>query len=199
MQFHHHGYVSGDPRVQPAAGVGLDRPEELPDEVDVLVVGTGPAGMIPAAQLSPFPDVTTRTVDRRTGRLAIGQADGIQARSVETFQAFGFAGRITEEASRITEMCFWHPDPADPARIVRGERPPDDPSGITEFPHLIVNQARVLDYFAEYMAASPSRMAPDYGYELRGLVRSDDHVTVTLTRTAGEGAGQEKVVRARYV
>ena len=152
MQFHHHGYVSGDPRVQPAAGVGLDRPDELPDEVDVLIVGAGPAGMIAAAQLSQFPDVTTRIVDRRDGRLAIGQADGIQARSVETFQAFGFAGRIAEEAYRITEMCFWHPDPADPSRIVRGERPADDPGGISEFPHLIVNQARVLDYFAEYMA-----------------------------------------------
>ncbi|KQY43886.1 FAD-binding monooxygenase [Cellulomonas sp. Root137] len=199
MQFHHHGYVSGDPRVQPAAGVGLDRPDELPDEVDVLIVGAGPAGMIAAAQLSHFPDVVTRIVDRRDGRLAIGQADGIQARSVETFQAFGFAGRIAEEAYRITEMCFWHPDPAEPSRIVRGERPPDDPHGISEFPHLIVNQARVLDYFAEYMANSPSRMAPDYGYEFRGLERSDDHVTVTLVRTAGERAGQEKVVRAKYV
>ncbi|RHA43644.1 FAD-dependent monooxygenase [Cellulomonas rhizosphaerae] len=199
MQFHHHGYVSGDPRVQPAAGVGLDRPDELPNEVDVLIVGAGPAGMIAAAQLSQFPGVVTRIVDRRDGRLAIGQADGIQPRSVETFQAFGFAGRIAEEAYRITEMCFWHPDPADPARIVRGERPPDDPDGISEFPHLIVNQARVLDYFAEYMARSPSRMVPDYGYEFRGLVRSDDHVTVTLVRTAGDRAGQEKVVRARYV
>ena len=156
MQFHHHGYVSGDPRVQPAAGVGLDRPDELPDEVDVLIVGTGPAGMIAAAQLSQFPEVTTRIVDRRAGRLPIGQADGIQARSVETFQAFGFAGRIAEEAYRITEMCFWHPDPADPSRIVRGERPADDPGGISEFPHLIVNQARVLDYFAEYMANAPT-------------------------------------------
>jgi phenol 2-monooxygenase len=199
MQFHHHGYVSGDPRVQPAAGVGLDRPDELPDEVDVLIVGTGPAGMIAAAQLSQFPSVTTRIVERRPGRLAIGQADGIQARSVETFQAFGFAGRIAEEAYRITEMCFWHPDPADPSRIVRGERPPDDPHGISEFPHLIVNQARVLDYFAEYMANAPTRMTPDYGWEFRGLERSDDHVDVTLVRTAGERAGQEKVVRARYV
>ena len=194
MQFHHHGYVSGDPRVQPAAGVGLDRPAELPDEVDVLIVGTGPAGMIAAAQLSQFPQVTTRIVERRAERLAIGQADGIQARSVETFQAFGFAGRIAEEAYRITEMCFWHPDPGDPTRIVRGERPPDDPHGISEFPHLIVNQARVLDYFAEYMANAPTRMAPDYGYEFEGLVRSDDHVDVTLVR-----AGQKKVVRARYV
>ncbi|KQR16011.1 FAD-binding monooxygenase [Cellulomonas sp. Leaf334] len=194
MQFHHHGYVSGDPRVQPAAGVGIDRPDELPDEVDVLIVGTGPAGMIAAAQLSQFPDVTTRIVERREGRLPIGQADGIQARSVETFQAFGFAGRIAEEAYRITEMCFWHPDPADPSRIVRGERPADDPGGISEFPHLIVNQARVLDYFAEYMASSPTRMVPDYGYEFAGLVRSDDHVDVTLVR-----AGQRRVVRARYV
>jgi len=202
MQFHHHGYVSGDPRVQPAAGIGLDRPAELPDEVDVLIVGTGPAGMIAAAQLSQFPDVHTRIVERRDGRLAVGQADGIQARSVETFQAFGFAGRIAEEAYRITEMCFWHPDPADPTRIIRVERPLDDPAGLTEFPHLIVNQARVLDYFAEYMAHSPSRMAPDYGYEFRGLERTDDPdhpVTVTLVRTAGEGAGQEKVVRAQYV
>lgn len=202
MQFHHHGYVSGDPRVEPAAGVGLDRPDELPDEVDVLVVGAGPAGMIAAAQLAQFTDVVTRIVDRRPGRLAIGQADGIQARSVETFQAFGFAGRIAEEAYRITEMCFWHPDPADPTRIVRGERPPDDPSGITEFPHLIVNQARVLDYFAEFMANSPTRMRPDWGYELTGLDVADHGerpVTVHLVRTAGEEAGTAKVVRARYV
>ncbi|WP_309124274.1 FAD-dependent monooxygenase, partial [Arthrobacter sp.] len=123
MQFHHHGYVSGDPRVQPAAGTGIDRPEELPDEVDVLIVGSGPAGMLAAAQLSQFPSITTRLVERRPGRLAIGQADGIQARSVETFQAFGFAERITAEAYRITEMAFWKPDPADPSRIIRTARP----------------------------------------------------------------------------
>ncbi|GAA3712643.1 FAD-dependent monooxygenase [Zhihengliuella alba] len=202
MQFHHQGYVSGDPRVQPAAGVGLDRPEELPDQVDVLIVGTGPAGMITAAQLSQFPDVTTRIVERRPGRLAIGQADGIQARSVETFQAFGFAQRITEEAYRITEMAFWKPDPEDPSRIVRTARPEDDPAGVSEFPHLIVNQARVLDYFAEFMKNSPTRMEPDYGYEFTGLEVDDDAeypVTVTLTRTAGEDIGAERTVRAKYV
>lgn len=169
MQFHHHGYVSGDPRVRPAAGVGINRPTELPDEVDVLIVGTGPAGMLAAAQLSQFPGITTRIVERRAGRLPIGQADGIQARSVETFQAFGFAERIIAEAYRITEMAFWKPDPADHSRIIRGARAVDDAMGISEFPHLIVNQARVLDYFAEFMANSPTRMAPDYGFEFRSL------------------------------
>ena len=55
MQFHHHGYVSGDPRVEPAAGVGIDRPAELPDEVDVLIVGTGPAGMLDRGAAFPVP------------------------------------------------------------------------------------------------------------------------------------------------
>jgi phenol 2-monooxygenase (NADPH) len=203
MQFHHHGYVSGDPRVQAAAGVGINRPADLPDEVDVLIVGSGPAGMLAAAQLSQFPGVTTRIVERRPGRLAIGQADGIQARSVETFQAFGFAERIIAEAYRITEMAFWKPDPSDPSRIIRTARALDDPTGdISEFPHLIVNQARVLDYFAEFMANSPARMSPDYGYEFRGLEvtsQGDYPVTVTLLHTAGPNEGQERVVRAKYV
>jgi phenol 2-monooxygenase len=201
MQFHHPGYVSGDPRVQPAAGVGVNRPGELRDEVDVLVVGSGPAGMLAAAQLSQFPNITTRIVERRDGRLAIGQADGIQARSVETFQAFGFAERIIAEAYRITEMAFWKPDPADPSRIVRAARTEDDPNGISEFPHLIVNQARVLDYFAEVMAYAPTRMRPDYGYEFRGLKvgEAEYPVTVTLAHTSGPDEGRERTVRAKYV
>ncbi|MRG59009.1 3-hydroxybenzoate 4-monooxygenase [Agromyces sp. CFH 90414] len=219
MQFHHHGYVSGDPRVQPAAGIGRDRPTDLPDEVDVLIVGSGPAGMLLAAQLSQYPDVVTRVVERRDGRLVLGQADGIQPRSVETFQAFGFAERITAEAYNIGYMNFWGPDPDDPQKIMRTTRTEDYGFKISEFPHLIVNQARVLDYFAEAALHGPGRIVPDYGVEFVGLTvhepgspeagspeagspqagSGDYPVEVRLRSTAGERAGEERTVRAKYV
>jgi len=200
MQFHHHGYVSGDPRISPASGSGIDRPSRIPDEIDVLIVGSGPAGMLLAAQLSQFADLTTRIVERREGRLELGQADGIQPRSVETFQAFGFAERITAEAYNIGWMNFWGPDPADPSRIVRTSRTEDYGYKISEFPHLIVNQARVLDYFAESAAKGPGRITPDYGVEFVGLTvhaEGDNPVEVVL-RTVGD-APVERTIRAKYV
>ena len=73
------------------------------------------------------PGITTRIIDRRGGRLEIGQADGIQSRSVETFQAFGFADRIVDEAFVQTEMVFWKPDPDRPvahrAHVAHARRP----------------------------------------------------------------------------
>lgn len=64
---------------------------------------------------------------------------------------------------------FWKPDPMDPSRIIRVARTPDDPANISEFPHLLVNQASVLDYFAEFMANSRTRISHDYGFEFRSL------------------------------
>jgi len=202
MQFHHHGYVTTDPRVQPASGAGLGRPAELPAAIDVLIVGAGPAGTLLAAQLSQYPTIGVRLIERSPGRLEIGQADGVQARSVETFQAFGFAERLVAEAFHLTAMNFWGPDPADPSKIIRTQRTKDDPDGVSEFPHLIINQARVLDYFVEAAANGPGRIVPDYGYEFTGLDLAGGEeypVRVTVRRTSGERAGEERTVRAKYV
>ena len=74
------------------------RPEELPGEVDVLIVGCGPAGLVLAAQLARFPGIRTAVVDRRDGPLEVGQADGVACRTVEMFEAFGLADRLVDEA-----------------------------------------------------------------------------------------------------
>ncbi len=200
MQFHHHGYVSENPRIKDAQGTGIDRAADLPDAIDVLIIGAGPAGMLLAAQLSQYPTLTTRIIEQRDGRLPVGQADGIQARSVETFQAFGFAEEITREAYQICEMNFWAPAQDNPAHIVRTQRTVDDEHGISEFPHLIVNQARVLDYFAGVAQKSSGRITPDYGIEFLGLKIEEGEypVSATIRYVAGKRKGEERTIRAKY-
>lgn len=200
MQFHHHGYISEDPRVR-IADESTVRSPELPDEMDVLIVGSGPAGMITAAQLSVFPDIEARIIESRDGRLPLGHADGLAARSIETFQAFGFAEEVIEEGYRITETAFWKPDPANPDHIVRSGWTDDDPTGLSEFPHLIVNQARVLDYFRRFMERQSTRMPVNFGWALESLEVTDGEYPVkcSLIGTGAKNEGERRVVSAKYV
>src|SRR5699024_12850347 len=110
MQFHYEGYSTGDPLQMRAEGSGLNRPDELPDVMDVLVVGAGPGGTIDAAQLSWFPNVTTRLVERSDRRLELAKADGENSRTIDTVQAFGFAHETLAESHVITDIRFWKPD-----------------------------------------------------------------------------------------
>ena len=69
MQFYLNGYKPGDPDVRAAAAGAEERSLLDPDKVDVLIVGSGPAGTLLAAQLSAFPGINTRLIERRDGPL----------------------------------------------------------------------------------------------------------------------------------
>jgi len=90
MQYHLNGYEPGDPDISdPAERIaGSGASGNLPEEVDVLIVGCGPAGLTLAAQLSAFPDIKTCIVEQKSGRLLRGQADGIACRTMEMFQSY---------------------------------------------------------------------------------------------------------------
>jgi phenol 2-monooxygenase (NADPH) len=202
MQFHLDGFRPGDPRVRPADPAASARPAEVPPEVDVLIVGCGPAGLVLAAQLAQFPAIATRVVERKPGPLELGQADGVACRTVEMFQAFGFAEELIAEAYWVNETVFWRPDEQDRSRIVRTGRVQDVEDGLSEFPHVIVNQARIHDYLLRSMRRSPSRLESDYGLEVVDVavsVSGDYPATVTLRRTDARNAGGEVTVRAKYV
>src|SRR6516162_4778812 len=169
MQFYLDGYAPGDPDILAAAPDAEARGLDLPETVDVLIVGAGPAGMLLAAQLSTFPGIKTCLVERRDGPLKLGQADGVACRTVETFEAFGLSERLTRESYWVNETVFWRPSAEDPSRIVRTGRVQDVEDGLSEFPHVIVNQARLLQYLQEYAAKSPTRLVPDFGWDFEAL------------------------------
>ena len=83
-----------------------------------------------------------------------GQADGISCRSMEMFQAFGFAHRVCNEAYWVNETTFWKPNPDNPQNIIRTGRIQDVEDGLSEMPHVILNQARVHDMYLDSMLRS---------------------------------------------
>ena len=196
MQFHLDGFRPGDPDVRPEAA----RTGDVSDVVDVLVIGNGPAGSLIAAQLAEFPSISTRFIERRETAMEKGQADGVQCRTVEMLNAFGLADRLNREAYRITETAFWGPD-EDNRGIVRTGRVLDTEEGISEFGHVIINQARLQNYLVERMGTSPTRLQPEFGMEVldvRVPAEESEPVSVTVRRLNVEGQ-PETVIRARYV
>ena len=204
MQFHLNGFRAGDPgRVDATLPVlEGDAARALPTVADVLIVGCGPAGLTLAAQLAAFPDIRTVIVEQKPGPLQLGQADGVACRTMEMFEAFGFAHKVLKEAYWVNETTFWKPGDAD--RIERSGRVQDVEDGLSHMPHVILNQARVHDFYLEVMERSALRLVPHYNRRLAGLERAQDGasdypVTARFERQDAQHAGQIETIRARYV
>jgi phenol 2-monooxygenase (NADPH) len=201
MQYHQNGFIPHDPDLSPAAAGHRQPGDPLPDAVDVLIAGSGPAGLCLAAQLARVPQIRTMLVEPKLGRMEKGQADGINVRSMEMFQAFGFGEKVMRESVWINETTFWAP--GDDAHLDRVARVQDVPEGISEMPHVLINQARVHDMFLDIMRSSPNRLTPDHGWRVVDLTvdaqAGEYPVTVTLESTAPGTEGQTHTVRANYV
>lgn len=201
MQYHREGFHPGDPDIHPAAPGHRRAGEPLPRTVDVLIAGSGPAGLCLAAQLARVPQIRTMLVEPKLVPMEKGQADGISVRTMEMFQAFGFAEKVMRESVWINETTFWAP--SEQAALSRVARVQDVPDGISEMPHVLINQARVHDMFLDLMRHAPSRLVPDYGLKVAGLHidpnAAEYPVTVTLEHTAPGREGQTETVRANYV
>ncbi len=167
----------------------------------MLIVGSGPTGLTLGAQLAAFPELSVCVAEAKPGPLHLGQADGIACRSMEMFQAFGFAHRVMDEAYWVNETVFWRPDPDHPAHIRRSGRIQDVEDGLSEMPHVILNQARVHDLFLEVMRNAERPLVPDYGRRLVDLqlpTATDDPVVARFEPIDGP-EGEIETVRARYV
>jgi 2-polyprenyl-6-methoxyphenol hydroxylase-like FAD-dependent oxidoreductase len=53
--------------------------------------------------------IHARIVDKRSTKIFAGQADGLQIRSLEIFDSFGFADRAWKEANHMMEVSVSFP------------------------------------------------------------------------------------------
>jgi phenol 2-monooxygenase len=115
-------------------------------KTDVLIAGSGSAGVFAATWLAIF-NIPFTILERRPGPLEIGQADGVQVRTVEIYESFGLSEELLREAHHILEVCFWSVDEDGSGNaqggIKRKSRSIDTEKGLSHLPHVILNQARM--------------------------------------------------------
>ncbi|EXA28737.1 phenol 2-monooxygenase [Fusarium oxysporum f. sp. pisi HDV247] len=116
------------------------------DHVDVLIIGAGPAGLMMATWMAKC-GIKTRVVDKRGSKIFNGQADGLQCRTLEIFDSFGFGHRAWIESNHMLEICLWNPD--EKGIIRRSSRIPDTTPGISRFQQVVLHQGRIERFFLD--------------------------------------------------
>lgn len=209
MQYHLNGFKPGNYQVPDSVRTPASAPPvvDLPEEVDVLVVGCGPAGLALARQLAEFADIKTCIVEQKPGPLLFGQADGISCRTMEIMEGFNSSELLVKEAYLLNQNAFWEPDNEHPENIKRTHKVPDARIGLSEFQHGVVNQARLHDILLEGMENSVSQLVPHYSRRLLELDvdssltqdLASHPVTASFERNDDSQPATIETVRARYV
>ncbi|MEV0847645.1 FAD-dependent monooxygenase [Streptomyces sp. NPDC049954] len=158
-------------------------------DVDVLVAGAGPVGLMAASRLARS-GVSVRLVDAADGPATTSRALGAHARSLEIYDQLGLVGEIAPHGTRINTFVR-HQDG-------RGRRLDFDFAGLpTRFPYMFNVDQVIIERVLRGAAASAG-VAVEWGTRLESFEQDDDAVTAVLRGGDGSGAAHE-TVRARYL
>ncbi|KUJ06726.1 putative phenol 2-monooxygenase [Mollisia scopiformis] len=170
----------------------------MSEKVDVLICGSGSAGLCTATWLARY-GVRCKIVDSRLGPLVSGQADGVQCRTVEIFESFGLEDRLLRDAYHVLEVCFWSANSG--GEMVRTRRVTDTPEGLSHQPHVILNQARVHGILINAMRDF-NQQEVEYGYTVKSVqvdsaaaTGPDAHCVMVVVSKGGK----DERIDAKYV
>ncbi|KAF9699947.1 hypothetical protein EKO04_001983 [Ascochyta lentis] len=179
-------------------------------KTDVLIVGSGSAGIFAATWLAIY-NIPFTILERRPGPLEIGQADGVQVRTVEIYDSFGLAEDLLREAYHIYEVCFWGIDDAGKDGIKRKSRSIDTEQGLSHLPHVILNQARMNGLMLGKMKkimeekgtwTEGSANGIEYGWTVKGIEVDQANATdpnAHCVRVSASKDDREETWEAKYV
>jgi 2-polyprenyl-6-methoxyphenol hydroxylase-like FAD-dependent oxidoreductase len=147
-------------------------------DVDVLVVGAGPTGLMLANQLGRR-GVRALSIDRHAGPSLQTRALGVQARTLEIYSHLGIVERALELGKRATGANIWALG-RQAARIPLGDIGRD----VSPYPYLLIlgqddNERLLGDALRNWS------MAVNWNTELVGLTQQTGQVTAALKQPDG--------------
>lgn len=160
----------------------------MSEDLDVLIVGAGPAGSTLAVDLARR-GVNTRIIDKSPHGFPGSRAKGIQPRSLEVFEDLGALDDILAAGSPYPPLGIH----LGPVRIPKRMFKPAPESDATPYRETWLIPQFSTDAVIQKQLA-PLGVQVEYGTELLGLEQDDNGVTA---RIAGPSGPEE--LRARYV
>ncbi|NEA44667.1 FAD-dependent monooxygenase [Streptomyces sp. SID11385] len=158
-------------------------------DVDVLVAGAGPVGLMAASRLAQS-GVSVRLVDAAAGPATTSRALGAHARSLEIYDQLGLVGEIAPHGTRINTFVRHQGG--------QGKRLDFDFAGLpTRFPYMFNVDQVIIERVLRASAASAG-VAVEWDTRLESFRQDDDGVTAVLSGGDGPDAARE-TVRARYL
>ncbi|KAJ6527276.1 FAD binding domain-containing protein [Mycena vulgaris] len=172
-------------------------------DVDVLIIGAGPAGLMCANALAKA-GVSVKIVDERPTKVEAGYADGIQPRTIEVFQSYGLADRLLKEGNQMHLVAFYNPGDYG---IELTDRIPDVTAPTARFPfEVTLNQGAIQSIFLDSMKSmgvEVSRPMVPTHLELDSAKLGDPNAYVARVVLKHldplEGGPSTEVVRAKFV
>jgi 2-polyprenyl-6-methoxyphenol hydroxylase-like FAD-dependent oxidoreductase len=151
--------------------------EQKMEDVDVLVVGAGPVGLLLGTELQRD-GVAVKVIDRMPSRGFFCKALGITARTLEIFDNLGIVDRAIGAGTWLTGVETW----VDGARVpTRSMRVPDEGLPYGSLSLAQYETERLLEAaFAEHGAHV------SYGCTLNSFIENDETIDAFLTGAQGE-------------
>jgi 2-polyprenyl-6-methoxyphenol hydroxylase-like FAD-dependent oxidoreductase len=147
-------------------------------ELDALIVGAGPTGLVLATQLPSF-GTRFRIIDRLLDRTRESRALAVQARTLELLQMLDLGERLVARGKTSTRLKL-HLEGRAVAPVTLGDIGAVD----TRFPFILfVSQAETEDVLNEHLRASG--VVIERGTELVSFEREDDGLRCLLQRDDG--------------